>query len=306
MGKDCSTPLLWTGAGMTRRKGRKGTEIGIIGAGRMGGWFAWFFTRRGMRVTVYDVEPGKVAELAEKTGARAAGGLEELAGMDKIMVATPPWEVPRVLEQLAPIVSRGTMVFDIATFKTGIIDAYQMLPQGVLAASAHPLFGPGAPLSTPGAFKVLTMEVEGREGEERLRCFFRELGFRVEKMTWEEHDRVMGLTIGLSFALGVQLDRILLEKGLEDLLEKSGSSFKALVIQSLSLLNQDEKLVEYVLSLPLVREQIREFAKRLESLAEDPAGVLEDFRRAREAFGREWLDAAYVSLYRAIETFTLE
>ncbi len=299
-------PLLRMGARMARRKSGKGTGMGIIGAGRMGGWFTWFLTRRGMRVTVYDVERGRASELAEKTGARAAGELRELAGTDMIMVATPPWEVPRVLEQLAPIVSRGTLVFDIATFKTGIIDAYQVLPPGVHAASAHPLFGPGAPLSTPSAFKVITMEVGGREGEERLRGFFQDLGFRVEKMSWKEHDRVMGLTIGLSFALGSLLDRILLEEGLEDLLEKSGSSFKALVIHSLSLLNQDEKLVEYVLGLPVVREQVRGFARRLESLAEDPQGILEDLRRAREAFGREWLDAAYVSLYRAIETFTLE
>ena len=290
-----------------RRRSGKTPVLGIVGAGRMGSWFAWFLTRRGHRVIVYDADPDRARELAGKTGAAAASGLGELAGgSDYIMIATPPWSVADVVGELAGYVVPGKLVFDIATFKTHVVDAYASLPEGVKAASAHPLFGPGAPLSDPGAFKVITIPIEGREGEGELRGFFSRLGFRVESMSWEEHDRVMALTIGVSFAIGSLNNMLLLERGLESLLEKSGSSFKALAIHALSLLNQDERLIEYVLGLPLVREAVRDYAGRLVRLTEDPRKVVEELRKAREEFGVEWLDAAYVSLYRAIETFTLE
>lgn len=290
-----------------RSHSTRGGVVGIIGAGRMGGWFTWFLTRRGSRVVLFDTDSERAQGLGERVGVRVAGSLEELArSVGVIMIAVPPWEVSGVLVDLAPHVREGSLVFDIATFKTHVVEGYKRLPGKVDAASAHPLFGPGAPLSNPGAFKVITMPVREGRGEERLRRFFSDLGFKVESMGWEEHDRVMALTIGVSFALGAAIDRVLLEKGLENLLEKSGSSFKALAIHALSLLNQDERLVEYVLSLPVVREAVEHFIRIIRETVSNPQETMRTLKRAREEFGIEWLDAAYVSLYRAIETFTLD
>jgi len=196
----------------------------------MGAWFKRQISRR-HEVKIFDVDPK-----------RSEGDLGELIEWcDMVMLATPFWETANAIRQLAQYNLENKVVFDIATFKSGIIEAYSALPEGAGAASVHPMFGPGAD-SIEGQ-KILTMEVPNRWGIERVEEFFSELGAEVVRVDAREHDEYVTVTVALSYAIGLALARLYSEMG-PKLELYGGTSFKYLSTYAYSLL-VDKNSIKY-------------------------------------------------------------
>ncbi len=198
-------------------------KVGIVGGGRMGLWLK----REAARIheaAVYDVDPSR-SDL---------GSLEELVGSsDVVIIAVGFREAGDVIKSLAGLDICGKLVMDIATFKKYVLPAYSSLPECALAATVHPMFGPGAP-SISGR-KVVVMEVPGRRGADEAVAFFEGLGASVVRGSVEEHERFVKYTIGLSYAVGLALARVYAKHW--PLLEKyGGTSFRYLSIYAASLL----------------------------------------------------------------------
>ncbi len=188
----------------------------------MGRWF-----REALRgshdVAVHDVDP-----------ARSEVGMEELAQWaDVIMVAAPITETRRALVRLSRVVGGRKTVFDIATFKGDIWDAYYAFPPEVSVATAHPMFGPGAP--TIVGKRVVVMEVPGRCCVEPVEAFFRDMGATVLRGDVREHDAYVALTIGLPHVIGAAFRRLLrgLDPGKVELY--AGTSFRWIHVYAMAM-----------------------------------------------------------------------
>ena len=174
-------------------------------------------------VAIHDVDP-----------ARSEVGMEALARWaDVIMVATPLAETRRALARLSRVVSGGRTVFDIATFKDDIWDAYYAFPPDVSVATAHPMFGPGA--RTIAGRRVVVMEIPGRCCVEPVESFFRGLGAAVSRGDVREHDAYVALTIGLPHVVGAALRRLL--KGLDPgkVALYAGTSFRWMYLYAMAM-----------------------------------------------------------------------
>ena len=240
-------------------------RLGIAGVGGMGSWLARLAISKGLEVHGYDKDPGRLRGVE---GLTPSTSLEDLvASTDIVIVATPPTAAPSVLREIGDIASKTGWsggVADIATFKKHTIPVLRSLPPAVRVASLHPLFGPRA--RRLEAHKVLVVPVPGREGEAGLfTSLLGVLGLRWEPVDPETHDRVMGLVIGLPYAIGHALARIA-GGTLEEAYRLSGTTFKALHLL-LATLGDPEDMVEYILGDPDTRYWIRALAGELGSRA---------------------------------------
>ncbi len=240
-------------------------RLGIVGVGGMGSWLTRLALSKGIEVHGYDKDPERTRGIK---GLNPAASLEELlVRVDIILVATPPATTPAVLGHLRMAATRSGWsggIADISTFKKHVIPILQGYPASISVASLRPLFGPRA--RRLEAHKVLVVPVPGRENN--ISTFTRlldTLGLRWETIDHEAHDRLMGLVIGVPYAIGHALAR-----AAGDLLEKahmvSGTTFKALYLL-LATLGDPEDLVNYILGDPDTRAWIQALAQELGSRA---------------------------------------
>lgn len=244
--------------------------VGIIGGGRMGRWLKREISKR-HETAIYDVDPS-----------RSEMPLERLVeASDVLIVAVGFRDAGRVLEGLSRFGLCGKLVMDIATFKRYVLGAYASIPDCALAATVHPMFGPGAKSMEGG--RVVVMEVPGRRGADRAEEFFRGLGAVVIRGDVEEHERFVKYTIGLSYAVGLALARVYSRYW--PLLEKyGGTSFRYLSTYAASLLG-DPSAVAYAEE---AGEALDEFIKALaeKGMPTLPLDPEEAYRLFYEALSR--------------------
>lgn len=115
----------------------------MVGTGLIGGSVlhalraAWPGVRR-LAVDVHGV-----AEAAVERGlADAAATLDEAAGTDLVVLAAPPEPSRRALERLAPRLRPGTLVTDVASVKTPMVEAaHAVLDDPGAFVGGHPMAG---------------------------------------------------------------------------------------------------------------------------------------------------------------------
>ncbi|MBC7106306.1 MAG: prephenate dehydrogenase [Firmicutes bacterium] len=119
-------------------------RVVIVGVGLIGGSLGLALCGRGLAREVVGVDPdGENVRLALQAGAiHRAGGPEEARGAGMVVVATPVGAIPRVLEELAPHLTPGTVVTDTGSVKGPVVEAaFRALPPEVGFVGGHPMAG---------------------------------------------------------------------------------------------------------------------------------------------------------------------
>jgi len=119
-------------------------RVGIIGLGLIGGSLALALRRLGHSIDLTGVaRRAESAAEAIHSGAvdRASTDLADISDCDIVVIATPIEEVAGVMERLAPIVTVGTLITDVASVKRPVIDWAQRLPNPSRFLGGHPVAG---------------------------------------------------------------------------------------------------------------------------------------------------------------------
>ena len=92
------------------------TEVGVIGAGRMGQPIIGHLVRQGFRTQVYDIDAGKRASVQQR-GAQWAADLASLAAASEAMLVCVGYdeELRALFPQLAPAARSGAIVAVLST-----------------------------------------------------------------------------------------------------------------------------------------------------------------------------------------------
>ena len=92
------------------------TEVGVIGAGRMGQPIIGHLVRKGFRTQVYDIDAGKRASVQQR-GAQWAADLTSLAAASEAMLVCVGYdeELRALFPQLAPAARSGAIVAVLST-----------------------------------------------------------------------------------------------------------------------------------------------------------------------------------------------
>lgn len=173
-------------------------EVGIVGFGRCGRLAADILSDR-HRVVVTDARDR--ASEAGAAGVRWAD-LDTVAEQPVVVLAVPIRAIPSVLDDLAPRLSRGTLVVDLASVKMKPMEwMAERLPEGVAYVGTHPLFGPDSARESgiEGQWIAVTPARGHEKAADRVVRETRSLGLEPVVTSAEDHDRQMARSQALVF-----------------------------------------------------------------------------------------------------------
>lgn len=189
-------------------------RVGIVGLGLIGGSLGLALRRLGGPIEVRGVahhEDGALA--AEQRGAadRASTDLRDLSDCDIVVVATPLNQIRAILERLAGVVRRSTIITDVGSVKRPVLEWARSLPDPARFLGGHPVAGKersGLSESDATLFRGETWIFTPDEGQE-LTPFddwfrlVRAIGARPQILSVEAHDRQMAFLSHLAFTISI-------------------------------------------------------------------------------------------------------
>jgi len=190
----------------------------VGGKGGMGRWIARFLAGQGHRVRVVDPASGE-------TPFEEMGSLADAIGADLIMVAVPMTVCLGILDELEVLRPRG-VVAEMCSLKTHLGPVIDRLRSaGTRVVSFHPMFGPDVRMLEDRTVVVCTDAP--RSDLEIVEGLFADTSARLVEMDPAEHDRRMGLVLGLTHLANLVFARALVHSGVgsADLAEVAGVTF---------------------------------------------------------------------------------
>lgn len=262
-------------------------EILIVGVGAMGSLFSKHL-RVHHEVSVYDIDPKRVEELSRRSGLKPKWELRDLSSFDAALVCTPISEIPRVLRELSKEMRKSSLIMEISSVKSPVIDSMRQLRElGFTGISFHPLFGPGIRDLSSGRAAL----VEVSDLEEEISLLSSLFPFEIIPMSLEDHDRAMAWLALIHLISNAFLSSS--DDSADLLMRVRTPTISQFLRIALSTLTQSERLSQEMISLnPYFEECLRTFSSELSS---------KNFGEIRREI-RRWLDLmspeeAYSSLY---------
>jgi len=191
----------------------------VGGKGGMGRWIARFLHGQGHRVTIFD--PASVDSSFPEAPSLESGASEA----DLIMVAVPMSACSGVLEELAQF-RVSAVVAEMCSLKGHLLPVADSLRgDGLRLVSFHPLFG--SEVRMLSGCTILFCNEARADDLEVVRALFAETSATLVEMSSTEHDRRMGLVLGLTHLANLVFARALAHSSLAaaDLAEVAGVTF---------------------------------------------------------------------------------
>lgn len=205
-------------------------KMAIIGAGRMGRWFAKFFLEEGFSVVVSDENREKLLKLKEELNIEAVDNIEAVKKSDRILICVPIGNFEKVVEEIHPYISPNQEVMDICSVKELPVKIMHNYIKEAVTLGTHPMFGPGVKSIKNQNFILTPTNAKEERLAREFGKWLEDRGVKVFFMTPEEHDRVMSTVIGLPYILSYAVCDALLGIGLFSEARKvSGASYKVLL-----------------------------------------------------------------------------
>ena len=185
-------------------RGDGSSALVIGGAGKMGRWFAEFFSSQGFATTVADTS------ISDGLG-QFKNWTDAGVDFDVIVVAAPIGVSGRILAQLAVLKPKG-LIFDIGSLKTPLIDGLKELQSaGCNVTSLHPMYGPDTRLLS--GRHLIFCDVGDAAATAAARELFAATMVEQIEMSLDDHDRLIAYVLGLSHALNIAFFTALAESG---------------------------------------------------------------------------------------------
>lgn len=191
-------------------------NLGVVGCGLIGGSaaLAWRRAFPQAEVAVFDTDLA-AAERAFERGAatRVADSPPGAAtGADLVIIATPVGSVARVIADVAPSLTEGAIVTDVASVKAPILADVATLAPGVAFVGGHPMagteeqgFAAARADLFAGAWWFLTPTPSSLDAADRLAPSLRALGAKVVTIDPVAHDRIVAVVSHLPMLVAASL-----------------------------------------------------------------------------------------------------
>ena len=119
-------------------------KTAVLGAGKMGVWFAKFCKENGEQVILADRKKEKLARYGKELGVEIADFAEAVKKADNVMMCVSISAFEDVVKQIAPAVREGQNVLDICSVKEQPVRIMHQYIKNATILGTHPVFGPGS------------------------------------------------------------------------------------------------------------------------------------------------------------------
>jgi prephenate dehydrogenase len=204
-------------------------KIAVIGAGKMGVWFAKFFLAKDYDVVLADRKKAKLEKLIDLPVDLICNFEEAVKDADQILLCVSINAMEEVVKAISPFVHEGQVVMDICSIKEDPVKTMHQYIKGATVLGTHPVFGPGSNGVKHKTYVLTPTNAKEQEFAEQYKQMLEKEEAHVFIMTPKKHDELMSVVLGLPHFLGlVACETLLEQKNLPETKEVAGTTYRML------------------------------------------------------------------------------
>lgn len=184
----------------------------VLGAGKMGVWFAKFCKENGEHVILSDRKKEKLTRIGKELDVETADFEKAVKKADNIMICVSISAFEEVVKKIAPFVRDGQNVLDICSVKEQPVKIMHQYIKNALILGTHPVFGPGSKGVRNKAYILTPTNATERAFAEKYKGWLEQVGARVFIMSPKKHDTLMSVVLGMPHFIGLVACETLLEQ----------------------------------------------------------------------------------------------
>jgi prephenate dehydrogenase len=286
-------------------------KIAILGAGKMGVWFAKFFQEKGYSVVLADRKKEKLSRLKSELKVETAGFADAVQDADRVLICVSINAFEDVVKQISPAIHKGQVVMDICSIKESPVKIMHQYIKGGLILGTHPAFGPGSNGLKHKAFILTPTNAEEQKFAEDFKKWLEQEEARVFIMTPKHHDELMSVVLGFPHFLGVVACDTLLEKAdFPETKKVAGTTYRMLfTLAEATALENPELFATLQLSLPEIDSLEKLFMEKAQEWLtlirqKDPAAIAAKMEQLRAKLMKTSTDytRSYEIMYKMLES----
>ena len=217
--------------------------IAIIGAGRMGRWFARFFSNEGIPVTVSDVSEEALRKVRREVDVSVMDKAAAVSQASSVLLAVPIDSFKNVVRETSRYLKPHQAVMDICSVKEAAVAIMHEYINTGTALGTHPLFGPGAEKIEGQGWVLTPTNTRERELAKEVGGWLEKRGAKVYLMSPREHDRLMSLTLAFPHFVGlVVCDTLTRSRKFRQGKKFAGPTYKLLLMLAEAVASEDPNL----------------------------------------------------------------
>ena len=205
-------------------------KTAILGAGKMGVWFAKFCKEKDDNVILADRKKEKLSRLGKELGVKTTADFAEaVKAADRIMICVSISSFEEVVKKIGPSIHDGQAVMDICSIKEFPVKVMHENIRHGLVLGTHPVFGPGSRGVKHKAYVLTPTNAAEEKFAEGFKSWLEKEEARVFIMTPKKHDELMSIVLGLPHFLGlVACETLLEQKDFPETKQVAGTTYRIL------------------------------------------------------------------------------
>ena len=204
-------------------------RIAVIGAGKMGVWFAKFFLSKDYDVILADRKKAKLKNLKDLRVELTTNFQEAVKDANQILLCVSINAMEEVVKVISPSLHEGQVVMDIASIKEAPVKTMHQYIMGATVLGTHPVFGPGSNGVKHKAYVLTPTNPKEQKCAEEFKAWLEAEEAHVFIMTPKKHDELMSVVLGLPHFLGlVACETLLEQKNLPETKKVAGTTYRML------------------------------------------------------------------------------
>lgn len=241
-------------------------RIAILGAGKMGVWFAKFFLEEDYSVVVADRKKEKLSKLKSEIAVETADFVGAVKNADRVLICVSISAFEEVVQKISSSIREGQVIMDICSIKDFPVRVMHKHIKRGLVLGTHPVFGPGSKGVKNKAFILTPTNAEEREFAESFRKWLETKKARVFVMSPKKHDELMSVVLGFPHFLGlVACDALLEQPDYSETKNVAGTTYRLLfTLAEATALESPDLFTGLHLNLPQLRKIERLFMEKAE------------------------------------------
>jgi prephenate dehydrogenase len=204
-------------------------KVAVIGAGKMGVWFAKFFLAKDYDVVLADRKKEKLEALKDLMVDLTTNFQEAVQDADQVYLCVSINAIEEVVKVISPVLHEGQVVMDICSIKENPIKTMHQYIKGATVLGTHPVFGPGSNGVKHKAYVLTPTNAKEQEFAEKYKQWLEKEDAHVFIMSPKKHDELMSVVLGLPHFLGlVACETLLEQKNLPETKKVAGTTYRML------------------------------------------------------------------------------
>jgi len=283
----------------------------VLGAGKMGVWFAKFCKEKGDHVILASRDTEKLAKIGKKIGVETANFTDAVKAADRIMICVSISAFEEVVKKISPHIRDSQIVMDICSIKDyPVAVMHENIKHGVILGT-HPLFGPGSSGVKHKTFILTPTSPSEKEYAEHYEKWLKKEEAHVFVMSPSKHDDLISVVLGLPHFLGLAACETLVErKDFPDTKQVAGTTYRMLLtLAEATALETPDLFANLQTKLPEVQRVEEQFIAKAQEWLDlvkknDSAAIVQRMEQLKQKLKKGDKDFAksYEVMYKMLES----